>query len=138
MTLMAAPPQPTTRLRQVGSVTLVDRVEPCLDFWVDRLGFEIRIKIEDNDGVEFAIVGLDDVELAYRAHRSLGDDHSAEEFGPPSTGGLIHFEVEDLDHLLSRLDGVEMLSPARESIFGREVFCREPSGRVVGFAAIAS
>ena len=133
MTLLAAPPRPTTRLREVGSVTLVDRIEPCLEFWVDRLGFEVLMRREDAEGVEFAIVGRDDVELAYRALRSLSEDGASEAFGPPTTSGLLHFEVEDLDQLMAQLDGVELLGPARETIFGREVFCREPSGRLVGF-----
>ncbi|QDV36802.1 VOC family protein [Tautonia plasticadhaerens] len=124
---------PDARFGAITPVFLVDRVEPCLEFWVDRLGFEARIRVVGDDGLEFVQLARDEVRLAYRTRESVGRT------APELLGGLDHLPwvilylpVSDLDALLPRLDGVEVVVPLRENDFGvRELYVREPSGRLV-------
>lgn len=134
-TAIAAPPR--TRFNRLSSVLLVDRIEPCLEFWADRLGFETRLRVEDEDGLAFAILGRDDVEVIYRTRASL---HQASpgliESDHHQPWVVLYVEVADLDALLPRLDGVEIVVPLRESIVGtRELIVREPSGRLVALTS---
>lgn len=133
-TLLLAPPK--TQFTRMRSVLLVDRIEPCLEFWVDRLGFEVRLQVNGEDHLEFVSLGRDDVEVLYRTRDSLHADAA----GPVAEDGhqpwvVMYIEVDDLDSLLPRLEGAEIVVPLRETIFGsREIFVREPSGRVLAIS----
>ncbi len=139
MTALASYPRLKTQFRRMASVLLVDRIEPCLDFWVDRLGFEMRLQVQGEDGLEFVALGRGDAEVMYRTLDSLhldtpglvdGDQHAP--------WVVICLEVDDLDEILPRLDGVEVVVPVRETFLGtREVFLREPSGRILALSSRA-
>ena len=47
---------PSVKLNKLSPVLVVDAIEPCLSFWVDRLGFTLRLKT--NDGVKGARVNF--------------------------------------------------------------------------------
>ncbi len=130
-------PKPKTAFRRMSSVLLVDRIEPCLEFWVDRLGFEVRLKVEGDDHLEFVALCRDQVEVLYRTRDSLHDDTpglmDAEEHTP---WVVIHLEVDDLQSVLPLLDGLEVVVPIRENIFGgKEIYVREPSGRILAISS---
>lgn len=134
-TPLLAPPK--TSFNRLSSVLLVDRIEPCLDFWVDRLGFEVRLQVHGEDHLEFAALGRDDVEILYRTRDSLHEDTPglvAEDGHQPWV--VIYLEVDDLDELMPRLEGIEVVVPLRETILGtQEVFVREPSGRILAISS---
>ena len=135
--LATALPPLRTKFSRLASVLLVDRIEPCLEFWVDRLGFEVRLRVDGEDHLEFAALGQGDVEIMYRTRDSLHEDT------PGLVDGFRHepwvvlyLEVEDLDAILPHLEGVEVVVPVRETILGtREIFLREPSGRILALSS---
>jgi catechol 2,3-dioxygenase-like lactoylglutathione lyase family enzyme len=137
MSTAAAYSPPKTRFRRISSVFLVDSIEPCLEFWTDRLGFETRLQVQGDLGLDFVVLGRDDVEIMYRTRSSLvqgspevlgADDHQP--------WVVLYLQVADLDEILPRLDGVEIVVPARENPFGiREVYVREPSGRILAISS---
>ena len=137
MTVLANTSAPQTSFRRMSSVLLVDRIEPCLDFWVDRLGFEVRVQVEGEDALDFAILGRDDVEFSYRTRASLDVDAPGTiDDAPHNPWVVIYLEVDDLQSLLPRLEGVEVVVPVRETILGgQEMFIREPSGRMLGLTS---
>jgi Glyoxalase/Bleomycin resistance protein/Dioxygenase superfamily len=133
----APPTSPRTKFRRISSVFLVEEIEPCLEFWIDRLGFELRLRVEGERGLDFAILGRDDVEVMYRTRASI------QQASPGLIDGeshqpwvVLYVEVADLDALLPRLEGIEVVVPLRESIVGdREIIVREPSGRLVALTS---
>ena len=133
MSVVAEVAKPKTTFSRMSSVFLVDRIEPCLEFWVDRLAFEVRLKAEDDDRLEFVQLGRDGVELMFRTRDSVNvDAPGLFEEGEHAPWVVIYLEVDSLDEVLPALEGVEQVVPPRETIFGTgEVFVREPSGRVV-------
>lgn len=127
---------PRTKFRRMSSVFLVDRIEPCLDFWVDRLGFEIRLRVDGDESLDFAILGRDDVEVMYRTLSSIQQASPGLVDGGHQPWVVLYVEVADLELLLPRLEGLEVVVPLRETITGnREIFVREPSGRVVALTS---
>lgn len=130
-------PQVKPSTARLSSVLLVDRIEPCLEFWVDRLGFEVRLQIADEAGLEFVTLGLGAAELSYRTRASLHlDAPGLVEGEGHQPWVVIYLEVDDLDALLPRLEGIETVIPVRETILGgREVFLREPSGRILALTS---
>ena len=94
------------QLRSLAPVLIVDSVEPCLDFWVDKLAFTKENEVPGPDGkVVFASV-----------------------ITVPS--------VADLDAIEPRVKNAPSVKPRHETFYGSiEFYVREPGGNVVGFAA---
>ena len=54
----------TALLQQLTPVMIVDAVEPCLAFWVDRLGFVAENQVPGDDGkLVFASAKRDGIEV---------------------------------------------------------------------------
>lgn len=139
MATISAFAPPKTRFQRLSSVFLVDSIELCLDFWVDRLGFEVRLQVNGDVGLDFVILGRDDVEIMYRTRSSLAE-------GTPGVADsddhqpwvVLYLQVGNLDELLPRLEGVEVVSPYRETFVGHhEIYVREPSGRILALTSHA-
>lgn len=70
---MSSPSLP--RLQHLAPVLVVERVEPCIAFWVERFGFEIRHKVPGHDGgTFFASVAQGDLEIMYQTVSSVVAD----------------------------------------------------------------
>jgi uncharacterized glyoxalase superfamily protein PhnB len=128
------------RLRSLTPVLIVDSVEPCLDFWVDRLAFTKENEVPGPDGkVVFASVKKDGIEIMYQTRASVVADapSQADELSGHSTALFITVpSVADLDAIESRVKNAPSVKPRHETFYGSiEFYVREPGGNVVGFAA---
>lgn len=114
-------------------ILVVEAIEPCLEFWVDRLGFEKTVEVPHGDRLGFAILVRGGLELMLQTRASVADDVPSLAAGPH--GSVLYLDVGDLDEVVAALGDVEVLVPERTTFYGaREVFVREPGGHVVGFA----
>jgi uncharacterized glyoxalase superfamily protein PhnB len=123
-------------LRSLTPVLYVERIEPVLPFWVDRLGFTCVAQVPHGDALGFVILRRDAVEVMYQTHASVAADlppaaHSPA--GSPSVG--LYLDVGDLDAVAAAMAGVEPVVPRRRTFYGAdEIGWREPGGHVVLFA----
>ena len=126
----------TVSMQKLTPVIFVEQVEPCIAFWVERLGFARTMEVPLGDGVGFAAVSAGNVEIMYQSRASIAADVPALAEGDfQRSGHVLFIEVDDLDVILPKLDGVEVVVPERQTSYGaREVFVRAPCGTVVGFA----
>jgi uncharacterized glyoxalase superfamily protein PhnB len=132
-------PEGSLAMRKLAPVIFVEAVEPCIAFWVDRLGFTQTIAVPLGDRLGFAAVEAGGVEVMYQSRASIAADIPALADGEfDRTGYALFIEVDDLDALLASLQGVEVIVPERRTFYGaREVFVRAPCGSVVGFAEMS-
>ncbi|MBN9658737.1 MAG: hypothetical protein J0H49_11205 [Acidobacteria bacterium] len=121
---------------KITAVLIVEAIEPCLTFWVDRLGFEKTVEVPEGDRLGFVILQKDSAELMFQTRDSVAKD--VPQMIPAMTGqgvGLF-IEVPDFDDLLSRVAGMEVVMPERTAFYGmREIVVREPGGFAVCFAS---
>lgn len=130
---------PDDLMKQLTPVIFVDEIEPCLGFWVDRLGFHKTIEVPQGDRLGFAAVSRGGVEVMYQSRASLEQDIPALAEGPFERSGALFIEVAELDQVLPKLEGVEVVVPERTTFYGaREIFVRAPCGTVVGFAEMST
>ena len=124
-------------MKKVTPVLFVERIEPALPFWVDRLGFTKVAEVPHEDALGFVILVKDGVELMYQTRASVAADIPP--LGQTPMGGTFLFiEVEDVDAVERALDGIEPVVPRRKTFYGAdEVVVREPCGNVVIFAQMA-
>jgi uncharacterized glyoxalase superfamily protein PhnB len=129
--------QPT--LGSLTPVLVVDKVEPCLAFWVDRLGFTAENQVPGDDGLlVFASLKRGDIEVMYQTRASVIADRpeAAAELTGHSTGLFI--TTQDLDAVERALEGAPVVQPRHTTFYGStEIYVREPGGNTVGFAQFA-
>jgi uncharacterized glyoxalase superfamily protein PhnB len=129
----------TTRpkLQQMTPVMLVDAVEPCLGFWVDRLGFTVENQVPGPDGkLIFASAKLDGIEVMYQTKASVIAEHpsSAKELAGHSV--TLFITVDDIDLAEQAVAGAPVVKARHKTFYGStEIYVREPGGNTVGFAA---
>ncbi|HSD33452.1 MAG TPA: VOC family protein [Gemmatimonadales bacterium] len=129
---MAAAP----RLTRLTPVLIVDTVEPCIAFWVERFGFTVTNQVPGPDGkLVFAGVEKDGIEVMYQTRASVLAD------SPGSAGELVghstalFFTVPDLDSVERAVAGAPVVKPRHKTFYGSvELYVREPGGNTVGFA----
>ena len=127
-------------MKKLTPVYVVERIEPCLEFWVGRLGFEKVVEIPEGDALGFVILTRGNVEIMYQSLASVAKDIAAlavEMAGTGSPNGT-YIEVSDIDDVEKRLAGWEIVVPRRTTFYGAtEIGVREPAGNLIVFAEMA-
>ena len=124
-------------LKQLTPVMIVDEVDPCLAFWVDRFGFTVENQVPGPDGKTlFASAKLGNVEVMYQTRASVvaEDPKVASELNGHSVALFI--TVDDFDTTEQALAGAPVVKPRHQTFYGStEIYVKEPGGNTVGFAA---
>src|SRR5262245_43962542 len=121
---------------KITSVLLMDAIEPSIEFWTKRLGFEVTVSVPEGDKAGFAILQKGDAELMLQSHPSVRKDAGELALRLIGTKSSLFVEVEDFDDVLRRIDGVPVTMPVRETFYGmKEIGVTEPGGHFVCFAA---
>jgi hypothetical protein len=120
---------------KITPVLIVDAIEPCLPFWVDRLGFAVTVTVPHEEKLGFAILAKDGVDLMYQTRASVAADAPATLDAERGHTVALFVEVPDLDAVERALGGVPLILPRRTTFYGmHEIGVREPGGNVVVFA----
>ncbi len=123
-------------LKQLTPVLIVDAVEPCIKFWVDRLGFALTNQVPGPDGkLIFASVQLGSVEIMYQTRASVMDERPGAAKDLVGHSVALFITVDDLDPVEKSLAGAPVVKPRHKTFYGStEMYVREPGGNTVGFA----
>lgn len=130
--MTAAQPQFT----HLTPVLVVDEVEPCLAFWVDRLGFSAENQVPGPDGrLVFASARAGGVEVMYQTRASVIADSPGQAAELTGHSIALFITVENLDVVEVAVAGAPVVKPRHQTFYGStELYVREPGGNVVGFA----
>ena len=136
MTTSTMQSRSTPALGRLTPVLVVDEVEPCLQFWIDRFGLAPESEVPGDDGkLVFAIVKKGDVEIMYQTRASVLAERpdATKEMTGHST--VLFITTEDLDGVERAVEGVPVVKPRHKTFYGsEEIYVREPGGNTVGFA----
>jgi uncharacterized glyoxalase superfamily protein PhnB len=128
----------TFGLQHLTPVLVVDEVEPCLRFWIDKLGFTAENQVPgDNGKLVFASAKAGDVEVMYQTRASVLAERpeAADEFVGHST--VLFITVDNLDRIERAVAGARIVKPRHDTFYGTtELYVKEPGGNSVGFAEI--
>jgi uncharacterized glyoxalase superfamily protein PhnB len=127
------------KFSKVTAVMVVQAVQPCIDFWQGKLGFEVKTTVPEGDEVGFAILARDDVEIMYQSVASVAKDNASILEGANTLRTVLYFEVDELEEIERRLAGVTRLFERRRTFYGSEEICvPDPSGNVVVFSRFSA
>jgi uncharacterized glyoxalase superfamily protein PhnB len=127
-------------MKKLTPVFVVDRIEPCLDFWTGRLGFEKTVEVPERDSLGFVILARDNVEIMYQTRESIAKDMPslAEAVAGYTSPNAMYVEVSDIDDVERRLTGWDVVIPRRTTFYGAtEIGVREPAGNLIVFAQLS-
>ena len=121
---------------KITSVLYVDAIEPGLDFWVKRMGFEKTVEVPHENTIGFVILVKDGAEVMLQTWDSVKADDPRFLEGPKGRSSGLFIEVDDWEDTKRRLAGADVVVPERTTFYGmREIFVRAPGGHLVGFAS---
>ncbi|MDQ6691070.1 MAG: VOC family protein [Gemmatimonadota bacterium] len=123
-------------LKQLTPVLIVEAVEPCVKFWVDKLGFAVTNEVPGPDGkLIFASVQLGAIEIMYQTRASVMDEQPGAAKDLMGHSVALFITVNNLDKVEKSLAGAPIVKPRHQTFYGStEIYVREPGGNTVGFA----
>jgi len=125
-------------IQKATALLRVERVEPSLPFWVDRLGCQKVTEVMEGNSIGFAILTKGHVEIMLQSRASLAKDLPMLSVGA-MTPAVVYMGVTNLEEIASKLSPSEIMVPKRTTYYGmEEIWAREPRGHVIGFAAPGS
>lgn len=129
-------------VKKMTPILVVEDIEPSIGFWVDRLGFEKTMEVPEGDKLGFAAFAKDGLEVMYQTHASIAKEVATaglHEYLKTAGGPSVLFmEVESLEEIRKKVEGLEILVPHRETFYGsKELWLKEPGGHIIGFAEMS-
>ena len=122
-------------VKRVTAVLLVEEIEPCLNFWVDRLGFTKAGEVPDGNKLAFVMLQKGMTEVMYQTYASVQKDNAQAAKDMRKGPTFLYVEVDDLDAVIAALKGVPVVMPVRTTFYGaREIGVKDPAGHFVTFA----
>lgn len=125
-------------MKKLTPVLFVEEIEPCLAFWMERLGFAKTTEVPHGSKLGFVTLARDGVEIMYQTYASAEQDApGAIKHNPPAT--YLYIEVTGLSEIISKLGGAAVTMQERNTFYGaREIGFREPGGNSITFAEFAA
>jgi catechol 2,3-dioxygenase-like lactoylglutathione lyase family enzyme len=121
------------RIKRLAPVLIVPAIEPSLEFFRERLGFTATIEVPHGDKLGFAAVERDGIEVMLQTRESIRGDMAG--VAGAGEGSFLYLEVDDLDAIVSAVQGVPIVVERRRAFYGAdELAVREPGGHVICFA----
>jgi hypothetical protein len=125
----------TVTATKLTPVLMVDAIEPCLELWIDRLGWSKTAEVPHGDTLGFVILAKDGLELMYQTWESAAADVGHIHPRAHGTSVGLFIEVSDIDAIEKQLDGLTLVVPRRRTLYRTdEVGVAEAGGHTVIFA----
>ena len=123
-------------VKKITPVLFAAEIEPCLQFWVERFGFQKTAEVPDGDKLAFAMLQKGNVELMYQSYASADKDVGTTISQQVRKGpAFLYVEVDNLDETINAVKGSEVVMPKRKTFYGStEIGIKEPAGHYVTFA----
>lgn len=124
-------------VKKITPILFAEEIEPCLKFWVERLGFERTIDVPEGSKLAFAILEKGGIELMYQTFASAEKDVSAVSPEVRKGPSFLYVEVKNLEEIIATMKGSEVIMPVRTTFYGaKEIGIKDPAGHIITFAQL--
>ena len=122
-------------VKKITAILFVEKVEPCVQFWIERFGFEKTAEVPDGNQLAFAMLQKANVELMYQSFASADKDVVAIAQFIRKGPTFLYIEVDNLDETIAAVKDVEVVMPRRTTFYGStEIGIKDPAGHFITFA----
>src|SRR5689334_5283104 len=98
-------------MKSIVANLIVESIENCLPFYVERLGFEKTVEVPHEDKIGFAILKRGALELMLQSRASVAADIAG--LAGDAFRAALYIEVEALAPIRKALDGWPRVVPER-------------------------
>src|SRR5690348_13528908 len=132
--LQAQPKTQPVTLKRITTNLYAEKVESCVRFWVDRLGFERIMEVPDGKKLAFALLKKGDLELMYGSYDSLAKVPELVKSYARGTS-FVYIEVDRLDDIVAAMKDADIVESVHVTFYGaKEMSIRDPGGHIITFA----
>lgn len=125
----------TMNVKRITPVLFAEEIEPCVKFWVDRLGFQKTVEVPEGNKLGFAMLQKGNVELMYQSYASADKDVASVSQLIRKGATFLYVEVDSLDDTIAAVQGAEVVMPVRTTFYGaKEISIKDPAGHFITFA----
>ena len=122
-------------IKRITPILFAQEIEPCIEFWTERLGFQKTVEVPEGDKTGFAILEKDGLELMYQSYASMEKDNAATAELARKGPTFLYIDVDDLSRALAATKGAKIAMPERSTFYGsREFGIKDPVGHWIIFA----
>ncbi len=122
-------------VKKLTAILFAEEIEPCLKFWVERLGFKKTMDVPDGNKLAFAILQKGDLELMYQTYASAEKDVSQVSSEVRKGPSFLYVQVDNLDGIIGAMKGTQVVMPVRTTFYGaKEIGIKDPAGHIITFA----
>lgn len=122
-------------IKRITPILFAQEIEPCIEFWTERLGFPKTVEVPEGDKTGFAILEKDGLELMYQSYASVEKDNAATAQLARKGPTFLYIDVDDLSRALAATKDAEIAMPERSTFYGsREFGIKDPVGHWIIFA----
>lgn len=126
-------------IKRITPVLYVKEIEPCIPFWVERLGFKKTAEVPDGNRLGFLMLEKDGLEVMYQTFASAAKDAPAAAREIDGGRTFLYIEVDKLETILDALKDANVVVPLRTTFYGaKEIGVKDPAGHVIVFAEMAA
>jgi hypothetical protein len=90
-------------IKRITPVLYVKEVEPCVTFWVERLGFTKTAEVPDDGRLGFVILQRDGLEIMYQSLASAEKDAPAAAREVNGGPAFLYVEVDNLQSIMDAI-----------------------------------
>jgi uncharacterized glyoxalase superfamily protein PhnB len=125
----------SAEVKKVTPILFAEELEPCINYWTARLGFQKTVEVPEGDRAGFAILEKNGLELMYQSFASAEKDNAATGAAVRKGPSFLYLEVADLDTAMEATKGAEIVIPMRTTFYqAREFGIKDPAGHYLIFA----
>ena len=122
-------------VKKITPILFAEELEPCIQFWTERMGFQKTIEVPEGDKIGFALVEKNGVELMYQSFSSAEKDNAATGAAARKGPSFLYIEVADIDAAQAATKGAEIVMPMRTTFYqAKEFGIKDPVGHYLIFA----
>lgn len=123
------------KILEITPVLIVDRIEPSLELWTKRLGFEKPVEVPHEGALGFVMFVKDGHPVMLQTKASIAADSKSATEAIGARGAALYIDVDSLDAALEATKGLTRVMEVRETFYGaREFAVQDPSGQLLIFA----
>jgi uncharacterized glyoxalase superfamily protein PhnB len=122
-------------VKKITPILFAGELEPCIQFWTERMGFQKTIEVPEGDKAGFALLEKNGVDLMYQSFSSAEKDNAATGAAARKGPSFLYIEVADLDAALAATKGADIFMSVRTTFYhAKEFGVKDPAGHYVIFA----
>jgi uncharacterized glyoxalase superfamily protein PhnB len=124
-----------TEVRKITPILFAEKIEPCIQFWTERIGFQKTVEVPEGNKIGFVMLEKNGLELMYQSFASVEKDNAATGAAVRKGPSFLYVEVADIDAALEATNGAEIVMPMRTTFYeAKEFGIKDPVGHYLIFA----